>query len=1007
MGDNMRVRGVSLFLILILAAVPLVGYASADNDGLFVVMTRDSDYYGSGDDINVEVHVFHNGERVDADEDPVLDFRIYDEDYDSESREVDTQKKEMGIYGSEIELYDSDIQGSSSAGITLKKIGQTPNGDGYSVSHGMGTEGDLVYDFIEEWDTPSTYIYFEGEEEEQGFTLTYVITDMDSYPWMPGDSVHIEFNVKDDGKMAEPDEFDVYSECDTEDEQDVPFNNPAVGVYEADLKIPSSIKSDDTLELSAAASLGEEYAGIELEIPIFKYYIWNHMIYFNEEECSFEIFVSDLDGKAVGDMDIGFEYYNGSNQYMEGRTDNDGGASFLIKSGGRDSVEVDGWVDDGIFNQSFSGYVTFGEDDEYVPQPSGYGLDILEYPDAFDTSGGKVTAKLRAFLDGEEFSDSTLHYYAYSQKRILGFGSRETDGTGNMTIQFDKPDRDESVEITFKAQNGYHAGVFEGYDREDSDGDGFGDDFEVEVGSDPDDSEDYPCSYMDSDYDDFGDEFEVEMGTDPDDYEDHPCSYMDSDDDGFGDRFEESESTDPLDSQDYPSDLLDTDGDGFGDDFEVDNGTDPYDGYDYPDSYPDSDHDGHPDGEEEFYGTDPQDAEDYPQDSYRVNSDGDSLGGWYSSDEQYDLEEEFYGTDPQDAEDYPQDIYDIHSDYDGVCDEEEDYYGTDPQDSGDYPRDIYDIHSDYDGICDEEEKFYGTDPEDYYSSPDYEPSPWDERYSDHNSTDGKYYEMDSVYYTGPAGSLSTMVSDKVLVEVESMGIGRRTKVTIKCDGGSSMGFCGYYVGDINDIDLIEEEIDTAWEMWSEDGFTPAYRTGSGMVSYITVPEFLPGGDQKYTILAGLEGEDYMPEFNYVVLKEGQSGNSKEGVTNGGSSIWKIIVGACLILILLVMITVILVAISAMVRKRKKRDEAKKAPELEQRLETPSHGPPQPLPGSPGPNQGPQGSIRSTPGSPGPDQGPQGPPRSVPGSPGPNQGPQGAPRSVQGPQVSYQRPQGPP
>ena len=71
---------------------------------------------------------------------------------------------------------------------------------------------------------------------------------------------------------------------------------------------------------------------------------------------------------------------------------------------------------------------------------------------------------------------------------------------------------------------------------------------------------------------------------------------------------------------------------------------------------------------------------DYPQDSYRVNSDGDYTGSWWSTDEHFDLEEEFYGTDPQDEDDYPYNIYEDDSDYDGVCDEEEKFYGTDPDD---------------------------------------------------------------------------------------------------------------------------------------------------------------------------------------------------------------------------------------------------------------------------------------------------------------------------------------
>ncbi|MEJ2559205.1 MAG: CARDB domain-containing protein [Anaerolineae bacterium] len=177
---------------------------------------------------------------------------------------------------------------------------------------------------------------------------------------------------------------------------------------------------------------------------------------------------------------------------------------------------------------------------------------------------------------------------------------------------------------------------------QDTDGDGLNDNYEVEIGTDPNDP--------DSDDDGLSDGQEAGSCTSP--------LNPDTDGDGRSDGDEVNRGSDPCNPNDPPRD---DDGDGLTNEQEHQLGTNPND--------PDSDDDGLPDGQEAGSCTNPLDPD----------TDGDGRG---------DGDEVNQGTDPCDPNDPPRD-----DDRDGLTNEQEYQLGTNPNDPD----------SDDDGLLDGQE----------------------------------------------------------------------------------------------------------------------------------------------------------------------------------------------------------------------------------------------------------------------------------------------------------------
>jgi hypothetical protein len=846
-----------------------------------------------------------------------------------------------------------------------------------AITYGMSGGSDTTYDYIvaNRWDGASVMIA-EKMDAETGLTLEYELMDISDCPWAPGDTVEFNVRVEKDGSAVKPDQFEVTDRND----DPVPYNNPSTGVYEITFTIPSSLKENSDQDLTVKAGIvgaKNETATIEMPIPVTLFHIWLHEIPApNSTTSAFEIYVSDSDGKAVQDAKVGIEVGYSSSKTYTATTDASGGADFLIEKN-EDSSYMQGYIATGSSNQTFSAHLTaeVSDVDGWEPDPSGYGFDVEERPNS-----GSEPMVMYAFMDGEAMVGSTIYYYLYTDSKLLSMGEIVTGSEGKFTVPGAVPEESAEIMFTtsdgyhpgvFISKwndtdgDGYsdkfeeHIGsdpsnkssVPIGY--KDTDGDRFGDAYEIDEGTDWNDSGEYPTDLKDSDGDGFTDKFEDFSGSIKTDAGSIPVGYIDADGDHFGDTYELTQGKDPDDPQSYPSTYNDTDSDGWGDEFETSNGTLPDDPYSWPDFYYDSDGDVHDDDEEAFYGTSPSDIGDYPHDDFIVNSDEDSLPiDWFSSDPQYDLEEIFYGTDPENASEYPKPMS-LDSDYDGYCDNEEEFWGSSPWTSMEVPTDNYtintdedsldyfdqqydleemfygtdpynatdlpigyDIDSDYDDVCDAEEIFYGTSPHSYSDTPDDRPDPWDDRYSDHNSTDGLRYTSDgtSIGYGTIADLFDDLDNEGIGIEIDDFRVGGRNVVRMSGEGSSVM-VAVIIMGDDSQLkDIISGRSGSAWQMLEPEMGIPIYRTSDGWVGAFVMPEFLPKGDQKYTIVGGTGGEDLDFRFNHVTMKDGESMSTKD--KDEGISTTMLVTGACCVVLIVVFILVAIVLVMMFSRKGK-------------------------------------------------------------------------------------------
>ncbi|WP_236213875.1 thrombospondin type 3 repeat-containing protein [Metapseudomonas otitidis] len=251
----------------------------------------------------------------------------------------------------------------------------------------------------------------------------------------------------------------------------------------------------------------------------------------------------------------------------------------------------------------------------------------------------------------------------------------------------------------------------------DRDGDGISNDYETQVGTDPDDKASVP---PDLDKDGIPDALDDDRDGDgvlnPDDaFPDDPKESRDLDGDGIGDNAD-----------------TDRDGDGISNDYEIQVGTDPDDKASTP---PDLDKDGIPDAldddrdgdgvpnADDAFPDDPRESRDLDGDGVGDNADPDRDGDGISNDYETQL-----GTDPDDKASVPPDLdkdgipdaLDADRDGDGVPNAA-DAFPDDPKESrdldGDGIGDNADTDRDGDGISNDYETQVGTDPDDKASVP--------------------------------------------------------------------------------------------------------------------------------------------------------------------------------------------------------------------------------------------------------------------------------------------------
>ncbi len=817
-------RIVVLILIVILCISSFPNLVSAHQDSLNVIMTCENQdkVFSSGDSAKVTVHVFDKGSYVDADNKPTLSVNQYSSgEIDTQERELGTEKTSTGKYESTLTIMDSDIENYEYLELELKDTEKTSSGsrardygyyyshydDEYAVGYGRDSKTDDTYNFVYSDEVNDIILNLKRKEKME---VAIEIDDCPDYPFNPGDTIDITIKVSEDGDNIAPGDFKLilgHDDTDGYETEELPYNNPSDGVYKASYTIPSRLTKCTSYSITAKAELTDDNndetwddtAHLSFELNFFD--IWYHKISRDETETKFDIWVSDMDGKAVSNAGV-YLFYEIYKTYDYEDSDHDGFSdNFEIHcktdpndhSSYPENIDLDDSDNDDICDKEEEFYGSDPKDrysnpdwPEYIRNSEvkttdnlGKAIFLIETTeDDIGIDGYVKKGELNQTFHGRISSETEEEEPTEPEPSGSGFEVLSSDNInfislGSTTVSkqfiaFLEGEKLESADVYYYL---YTAEKILTYGDVTTSTDGkfsisftppskecaIHFNFETSTGDHPKPFVDY--GWEDSDWDDFSDKFEDFKGTDPDDRYDYPSSIKDSDDDYYCDKFEIYLGTDPEDPSDYPCDYKDSDWDGFGDEFEISEGTDHDDDNDYPDPYKDSDSDGYSDEFETSKGTEPNNYDSYP--CNYIDSDGDDYSDDFETSEGTDPEDEYdypcdykdsdydgfgddyeiyCGTNPDSYYDYPtQDPEDTtDSDGDGHYDGEEEYYGTNPDDNNDYPFNSYEVDSDWDNHCNLEEEYYGTDPNDNNDYP----------YNSYavNSDSDNYCDLEEKYY---------------------------------------------------------------------------------------------------------------------------------------------------------------------------------------------------------------------------------------------------------------------
>ncbi len=413
-------------VILILAV--FFPNVAAENDSMKVLVTidREEDYFG-GDTGKVTVHVFDKGEYIEPDEIP--DCKIKGGYYpDTVERNITLEKKSAGIYEGDFKIYSSDADELNRMVISA------------DASYGKSDEDDTEYNLDE--DSQSIDISSKEDEDEE-----VSVSIIDAPPSLfPGDTITLRIEVKKGDVLTDADELDINYELEYEegdpDENELPYDKVSNGIYEAVLIVPKGIKESCQIDITAEATIDEDFDFDFESVKIDFFSVWYKKGSLGETVCTFDVYVSDAEGKALTNADINLnwdEWRRSSENEATKLTDGSGKASFEITyEEDTDDLEITGKIMKDGKTQFFSGVIELKEDGEEEgewAEPDYYGMDVV-FRNKQLSGESPYTLECRAFLEGQRISKKEVYYYIYDDLNVIAHGAATTDIDGEFSIKF-------------------------------------------------------------------------------------------------------------------------------------------------------------------------------------------------------------------------------------------------------------------------------------------------------------------------------------------------------------------------------------------------------------------------------------------------------------------------------------------------------------------------------------------------------------------------------------------
>jgi hypothetical protein len=414
-------RKLTVILSILMLVCAIVPQAAATNDSLEVIVTVEKGDYLPGNQIVITVHVFDKDVYVSAD-----DITVSVGYYPSEER-VNLTEVQTGVYEGTYTIKPVD---------TLVTITATAN---------RGTDSDTDYTFFD----------LEDEvDDEVDFSVAIKLDDPNDYEAEPGDSVEITVTVKENGTLVDPDTFQLRI-----NDMSQSYSHAGTGTYTAIYDIPSALNRGDRYDIDAYAEKDnmDDFDSDSFYVMFFM--VCYHEITKTNTSTTFDIYVSDMTGKAVVGASVSISYddddFGGTPEItQDGTTDSQGKARFTITYQEMSNIDVEGTVTHGTNSQDFDGTIWISTGMGIIPEePRDEGFDVIDTGDLkVYLPGDTVNRQYIAYMDAIPWANKEIYYYVtegYSPPyEVIKKGTVNTDSSGRFSVTFTAPQ--EMVILNFK-----------------------------------------------------------------------------------------------------------------------------------------------------------------------------------------------------------------------------------------------------------------------------------------------------------------------------------------------------------------------------------------------------------------------------------------------------------------------------------------------------------------------------------------------------------------------------
>lgn len=424
MGNMMGyIYSVFIACFLLMTVIPAV---SADEDSIAVFLfIEDKEDYVFGESLAITVHVFDKGDYLAIPDSVAVTVNA--------TKNIPLTATSDGIYEGTYELNQSDaiytyvdwhLYFAANASLNLN------------------------------WDTAEELIVV--PKYDPGTPELNVVVDVDDpkdRTPRPGDDVALTITVAKDDTKLDPEEIYISTPEGTLD-----ATRTETGIYTATYSIPKNKVRSEVISLIVNATYNDDVVWDYVALPLDFLNVWLHNASVGKTHADFEIWVTDLEGRAVPGAGV----FLSAPKSGSGASTNEKGKAVFSLDYTEPSigiVELTGEVSSpSEETQTFSYSFLVGELDSNLITTPG---DFEVFPVSGDRRGepqDEFAVRYVAYNNTELWTNETIHYYAVFRSYILStegiiidYGSVNTDDNGRFDITFTAPNQEGYVLFHFKS----------------------------------------------------------------------------------------------------------------------------------------------------------------------------------------------------------------------------------------------------------------------------------------------------------------------------------------------------------------------------------------------------------------------------------------------------------------------------------------------------------------------------------------------------------------------------